>query len=109
LEKPGIPMMGIGRGTDRFQFVEQLDKLEVAEEIVMPHVVVKLWPGRNDEIKTNLAKRIANVVVEELKVDIGDVSVAFEEVSSSDWGEKVYKKEIRDNEAVYFKPNYEYK
>ena len=32
----------------------------------MPHVVVKLWPGRNDEIKTNLAKRIANVVVEEL-------------------------------------------
>ena len=75
----------------------------------MPHVVVKLWPWRNDEIKTNLAKRIANVVVEELKVDIGDVSVAFEEVSSSDWGEKVYKKEIRDNEAVYFKPNYEYK
>ena len=47
--------------------------------------------------------------LEELKVDIGDVSVAFEEVSSSDWGEKVYKKEIRDNEAVYFKPNYEYK
>ena len=85
-----------------------LDKLEVAEEIVMPHVVVKLWPGRNDEIKTNLAKRIANVVVEELKVDIGDVSVAFEEVSSSDWGEKVYKKEIRDNEAVYFKPNWRF-
>lgn len=74
----------------------------------MPHVVVKLWPGRNDEIKTNLAKRIADVVAEDLKVDIGDVSVAFEEVSRDDWGEKVYKKEIRDNEMVYLKPNYEY-
>lgn len=84
-------------------------RFQIIEENVMPHVVVKLWPGRNDEIKTNLAKRIANVVAEELKVDIGDVSVAFEEVSSSDWGEKVYKREIRDNEAVYVKPNYEYK
>lgn len=74
----------------------------------MPHVVVKLWPGRSDEIKTNLAKKIAEAVVEELNVDIGDVSVAFEEVSRSDWGEKVYKKEIKDNEAVYLKPDYEY-
>lgn len=74
----------------------------------MPHIVVKLWPGRNDEIKTNLAKKIADVVADDLNVDIGDVSVAFEEVSRSDWGEMVYKKEIKDNEAVYLKPNYEY-
>ncbi len=59
----------------------------------MPHIVVKLWPGRNDEIKTNLAQKIADVVAEGLKVDIGDVSVAFEEVSISDWGDKVYKRE----------------
>ncbi len=74
----------------------------------MPHIVVKLWPGRNDDIKINLAKKIADAVAEELKVDIGDVSVAFEEVSSSDWGEQVYKKEIKDNSNVYLKPSYEY-
>ena len=74
----------------------------------MPHVVVKLWPGRNDEIKTNLAKKIADVVAQDLKVDIGDVSVAFEEVNRSDWGKKVYKREIKDNDAVYLKPDYEY-
>lgn len=74
----------------------------------MPHIVVKLWPGRNDDIKNDLAKKIADAVAEELKVDIGDVSVAFEEVSSSDWGEQVYKKEIKDNSNVYLKPNYEY-
>lgn len=36
----------------------------------MPYVIVKLWPGRNDEIKSNLVKRIAHTVAEELKVDI---------------------------------------
>ena len=50
-----------------------------------------------------------HVVVEELKVDIGDVSVAIEEVNRSDWGELVYKKEIKDNASIYLKPNYEYK
>lgn len=75
----------------------------------MPHVIVKLWPGRNDEIKENLAKKIADVVAAELKVDIGDVSVAVEEVKQSDWGEQVYKKEIKNNLNVYVKPGYEYK
>ncbi len=75
----------------------------------MPHVVVKLWPGRNDEIKTNLAQKVANTVAKELKVDIGDVSVVIEEIAQGDWGEQVYKKEIKDNPNLYFKPNYEYK
>lgn len=75
----------------------------------MPHVVVKLWPGRNEEILANLAKKIADAVVEELKVDIGDVSVAIEEVNRSDWGEQVYKREIKDNSNLYVKPDYEYR
>ncbi len=75
----------------------------------MPHIVVKLWPGRDEEIKNNLAKRIAQNVAEELKVDLGDVSVAIEEVKKSDWGDQVYKKEIKDNKNIYLQPEYEYK
>ncbi len=75
----------------------------------MPHIVVKLWPGRNEDIKANLAKKIADAVVEELKVDIGDVSVAIEEVNRSDWGVQVYKREIKDNSNLYVKPDYEYR
>ena len=75
----------------------------------MPHIVVKLWPGRNEEIKTNLAKKLADLVAEELKIDIGDVSVAIEEIDRSAWGKQVYKKEIKDSSNVYVKPNYEYK
>ena len=75
----------------------------------MPHIIVKLWPGRNDEIKNNLAKQIAHTVAEELNVDMGDVSVAIEEVPREEWGEKVYKAEIKGNPNIYHKPDYEYK
>lgn len=76
----------------------------------MPHITVKLWPGRSDELKRKVAEQIAKVVAEGLKVDLSDVSVAFEEITKADWGETVYKKEIRDNmENIYFKPHYEYK
>lgn len=74
----------------------------------MPHVVIKLWPGRNDEIKKNLADAVAETVAENLKVDIGDVSVAVEEVARQDWEAQVYKTEIKDNPKVLHKPDYEY-
>ena len=74
----------------------------------MPHIAVKLWPGREKEAKENLAKKIVNVVVEELNVDVGAVSVAIEEVKQSDWEEQIYKKEIKDNSNIYVKPDYEY-
>lgn len=56
-----------------------------------------------------MRKKIANVVAEELQVDIGDVSVAIMEIDESDWGEQIYKKEIKDKSNIYVKPNYEYK
>lgn len=74
----------------------------------MPHVIIRLWPGRSDEVKSNLAKTIALDIAKGLNVEMGDVSVAFEEVSRNDWGEQVYKKEIKDNTNVYLKPEYEY-
>lgn len=74
----------------------------------MPHIAVKLWPGRKEEAKENLAKKIVNVVAEELNVDAGAVSVAIEEVKQSDWEEQIYKKEIKDNSNIYVKPDYEY-
>lgn len=79
------------------------------ERTVMPHIVIKLWPGRDEQVKSNLAKKVADAVVEELKVDIGDVSIAIEEVNRGDWGEQVYKKEIKDNPNLYVKPDYEYR
>lgn len=75
----------------------------------MPHVIVKLWPGRPEELKKNLAEKIAADVAEELSVELGDVSVAFEEVERADWEQEVYRKDICEKpDCIYKKPDYTY-
>ena len=73
----------------------------------MPHVVVKLWPGRSEQQKSELADAIARDVMQVLGSSEAAVSVAFEEVDSSEWAERVYRPEIRDKwDQVYKKPGY---
>ncbi len=74
----------------------------------MPHVIVKLYPGRSEQQKTALAERIVRDVVETLNSHPDSVSVAIEEVKPQDWVEKVYKPDIAGNwDHVYKKPGYD--
>jgi len=71
----------------------------------MPHVIVKLWPGKSDQQKARLAEKIAKDV---LNYGEESVSVGFEEIKSQDWKEKVYKPDIQDKwDKLYKKPGYE--
>jgi len=80
---------------------------EAAEEITMPHVIVKLWPGRSEEQKTRLAEKIVMDVVDILGNGEDSVSVAIEEVAPENWKEKVYRPDILDKpETLYKKPGY---
>jgi len=73
----------------------------------MPHVIVKLWPGKSEQQKTRLAREIAKDVMDILHYGEESVSVAIEEIKSQDWAEKVYKADIRRNwENLYKKPGY---
>ena len=73
----------------------------------MPHVIVKLWPGKTERQKEQLAERIAEDVMEVLRYGEESVSIAFEEVSSEDWAGKVYKPDIlKHPERLYKKPGY---
>lgn len=73
----------------------------------MPHIIVKLWPGRTEEMKQNLADKLATDVAEILAVDMDDISVSLEEVAPMDWTENVYQKEILEKrENLYKKPGY---
>jgi 4-oxalocrotonate tautomerase len=73
----------------------------------MPHVIVKLWPGKSEEQKKRLADRIAKDVMSVLNYGEESVSVAMEEVSADEWAEKVYKPDIvRCPERIYKKPGY---
>lgn len=73
----------------------------------MPHVIVKLWPGKTEQQKKRLAEAIAKDVMEILHYGDESVSVAMEEVSSRDWADKVYKPDIQAKpQQIYKKPGY---
>ena len=73
----------------------------------MLHVIVKLYPGRSEEQKKQLAEEIVKDVIAITKCKEKSVSVAFEEVEPVDWPEKVYKPDIIDNsDTIYKKPGY---
>ena len=74
----------------------------------MPHVIVKLWPGKSDQQKTRLAEAITKNVKDILHYGDESVSVAMEEVKSQDWVDKVYKPDIKKNwDTLYKKPGYD--
>ena len=73
----------------------------------MPHVIVKLWPGKSEEQKTKLAEEITKAVMTVLNYGEESVSVAMEEVRADDWADMVYKPDILDKpKLIYKKPGY---
>jgi len=76
----------------------------------MPHVIVKLWPGKSEQQKNRLAEAIIKHVMDILHYGEESVSVAMEEVKSQDWIEKVYRPDIRNQwDKLYKKPGYDEK
>jgi len=73
----------------------------------MPHIIVKLYPGRSDDQKKRLANEIVKDVVAIAKCEEKSVSVAFEEIDPADWPEKVYKPDILDKkDSLSIEPGY---
>ena len=73
----------------------------------MPHVIVKLYPGRSEEQKLKLTDEIVKAVVTIAKCEEKSVSVAFEEIEKEDWAKKVYKTDILDKkDSLYKEPGY---
>ena len=74
----------------------------------MPHVIVKLWPGKSEAQKRHLAERITQDVMDVLGYGEESVSVALEEVEARHWVEKVYKPDIVNKPGqLYKKPGYD--
>lgn len=60
----------------------------------MPHVIVKLVPGKTAAQKQRLSDAIMRGVTELLDYDADAVSVAFEEVAPEAWETAVYRPDI---------------
>ncbi len=61
----------------------------------MPHIAVKLAPGRSEQQKQQLTRRIVQDVIDVLHVSEDVVSLTMEEVDPKDWTEQVYQPEIQ--------------
>jgi 4-oxalocrotonate tautomerase len=73
----------------------------------VPHIIVKLWPGKSEQQKKTLAQKITQAVMTTLSYGEESVSVGIEEVDAKDWMEKVYNPEIRAKpKTIYKKPGY---
>lgn len=73
----------------------------------MPHVIVKLWPGKTESQKAKLSEAIVCDVTRILNYGDDSVSVAIEEIAPEDWTERVFKPDIIDKWATLSKePGY---
>jgi 4-oxalocrotonate tautomerase len=73
----------------------------------MPHVIVKLWPGKSEQQKQRLADAITKDVTSILGYGDESVSVGFEEVGAGDWRDQVYQPDIIGKaDTLYKKPGY---
>lgn len=73
----------------------------------MPHVIVKLWPGKSEKQKKRLADAITRDVMEVLDYGEESVSVGLEEIPAAEWADKVYRPDIVQSAArLYKKPGY---
>ena len=65
----------------------------------MPHIAVMMYPGRDDEKKMALAKKLQDALEEALGVDRKVISVSVEYVEKEDWDEN-FKKKI-DKKTIF--------
>lgn len=73
----------------------------------MPHVIVKLWPGKSGQQKQRLAEAITKDVMNVFGYGAESVSVAMEEINPADWKEKVYTPDILSKpDEIYKNPGY---
>ncbi|MGH9409615.1 MAG: tautomerase family protein [Vicinamibacterales bacterium] len=73
----------------------------------MPHVIVKLRPGKSEQQKRRFAQAITKDVMDVLNYGDVSVSVALEEIDAAEWAARVYQPDIVGNSGLlYKKPGY---
>jgi 4-oxalocrotonate tautomerase len=73
----------------------------------MPHIIIKMYPGRTDEQKSKLAEAITKSLVDIAKTSEEHVSIDIQEITPEDWAETVYKNEILPRyDELLKKPGY---
>jgi len=74
----------------------------------MPHVIVKLYSGKSERQKQDLAQAVTQAVMSALNFGEESISVGIEDVEPKNWTEQVYKPDIiAKAETIYKQPGYD--
>ena len=71
----------------------------------MPHISIKMYPGRDEATKKRLAQAILETASKELERGTEHFSVSIEDVPQENWKEAVYDKVVSDKNTV-IQPGY---
>lgn len=69
----------------------------------MPHIAVKLYPGRSEVLKKALAQELAKAMVLVLGSKPESISIGIEDVAPEDWEESVSKPDVLAKAATIYK------
>lgn len=58
----------------------------------MPHIAVSMYPGRDDDTKRDIAKRLQEFYVETFGVDQAAVSVSIVEIPGEEFSETIQQR-----------------
>ena len=73
----------------------------------MPHIEIKCYPGRTEDVKAKCASIVAKDVAEVMGCNLSSVSVSITEVDKEDWKAEVWDKSIAGEPSnLYVKPGY---
>ena len=73
----------------------------------MPHVNVRMYAGRSEAQKAQLAEAMGKVLMQVLGSSERSISVAIEDVAPDEWMVEVYEPEISGKaDRLYKKPGY---
>lgn len=70
----------------------------------MPHIAIKMYPGRTEEVKKDLAEKTKKFMMEQLNMEEKYLSVSIEEIEKEKWNEEVAAK--INPEDLYVKSNF---
>lgn len=69
----------------------------------MPHIIVKLWPGRTEEQKKQLVKKLIEALKSSINVPNSSISISIEEIPKEKWNDEVYKPYIVEKKHLLYK------
>ena len=55
----------------------------------MPHITIKLYPGRTEEVKKEIAEKTRDFLMKEMNMEAKYFSVSVEEVEKENWPKEV--------------------